>query len=351
MATPPEDPQPPPEAAAEANSGGHAPAPNAGRRRTLPHPIPDGVGWGAPPALFDAAAARAVVAETRLRLARATPAGEGELAAELSEIGDRLLRHLEVPKPTPAGERAKWAERLAEACRGIIGEFGLDPDATELTPPRDAMTVLFGRDQLLPFPPVPAGTEAKRRLLETQRASERLLADLLAGGCPNPFVGPLPSQGDLERLSLQSGPKSSVDPCAEAVRSMLTGLAYTARCAEMAAGGYRLATPPNQLLPSDRVFFVGLCKAYVRAFGHHVGVSTASASAGYRRKGPLLRFCMAAACHLAGCAQARIQDPQRRGEAVALLRKWATEPGAVTEQVRDARAVDLRKRVFKRQRR
>jgi hypothetical protein len=211
------------------------------------------------------------------------------------------------------------------------------------------MAVLFGRDQLLPFPPMPAGTEAKRRLLETHLASARLLADLLAGGCSNPFLSPLLSQADLERLSLQSGPKCSIDPCAEGVRLMLTGLAYTARCAEMAAIGYRLTTPPQRLLPSDRVFFVGLCKAYERAFGRRAGVSTAPA--GYRRKGPLLEFCMAAAGHLASCAQARIKDPQLRGEAVVLLRKWATEPGAVAEQVRDARAVDLGKRVFKRQRR
>ncbi len=320
-----------------------------GRPRRIPHAHADtATDWGAPSAIFGAAEAEAIVAETGLGLMQGVPVAS--LAAELSDIGHRLLRHLGAPEPTPPGERKEWATRLAKRLRAVLEEFDADPDSANFhLQAAEAERILLGQDHPAPFPRFPSKPEEQRRLVGQVRATERLLEEVLAPTYPNPFAGTDMPPWFLEHVSLSStGPRSPIRPGAECIRTTLAGIAFLALRAEIAAEGYARTIRQPKRLPPDRVFFVGLCKEYARAFGRDPGYSTNPATD--ERRGPTVKFCQAVARQLTAHAPAHIEDPVRGSNAIDLLQKWASEPGTVTEQVRDALAVDMATAVFRRPR-
>lgn len=193
-----------------------------------------------------------------------------------------------------------------------------------------------------PSPPDGAGWR------DALKAEARLLAAVLAANPLGPDDPRDVPQEELECRSLNSGLRYDADPVPEAIRLTLTGLAYLSHRADIAAKGYGRWEREAKRLPPDRAFFVGLCRAFERAFGRWAKVYTNPLND--ERGGPAVLFCCAVSRRLADHAAGETAEPDRLRNAVATLRKWASERGVVGEQLRDALAVDLGKGVFRRER-
>jgi hypothetical protein len=283
------------------------------------------------PSFFSVADATAIISKTHLELTYdATPAA---LAKSLSTASYGFFYEAGAAPSSPAGARAGWAENVAKHARALLANFGMDPDTFVFSPPPDGPAVLFASD----YPPEFAlsaytkkAAEEARKTFHFHQATQLRHLPGAADGDPQVLTEWMSLCGGLPDASWSDEPR-------EGIRATLMGLAFLARQAALAADFYRRTKKHWSLTPRLR-FARQLSQIYRETFGKAPTCWARQAKHG----GPGIAFFTAVAQRLQQCTALPSADPTRDQAMRELLKKWATDPAAIREVIRDARAINPR---------